>query len=242
MAATATATATGQPTVQRDARPSVRRGQLEAELAPVALPTTVGGRGRRRGPDLVVLSRMRWNDRQCRARQLLSRLAPHWRILFIEEPVWGMGPPTVERRDEGPDVTVLVPHSPVCVTGFDSLPHLTPLLRQHFRSRRVQRPVLWIDSLDALPLARTFGPRVLVYDCPGDTASLAALLGPRDATDPRATALLQEASLVLAALESNPHTIEAMLMSRPSNFDVRLGADLERNRNSMLAVVMRAGD
>jgi anti-sigma factor RsiW len=43
-------------------------------------------------------------------------------------------------------------------------------------------------------------------------------------------------------LESNPHTIEAMLMSRPSNFDVRLGADLERNRNSMLAVVMRAGD
>ena len=43
------------------------------------------------------------------------------------------------------------------------------------------------------------------------------------------------------ALESNPHTIEAMLMSRPSNYDVRLGADLERNRNSMLAVVMRAG-
>ena len=43
------------------------------------------------------------------------------------------------------------------------------------------------------------------------------------------------------ALESNPHTIEAMLMSRPSNYNVRLGADLERNRNSMLAVVMRAG-
>ena len=42
------------------------------------------------------------------------------------------------------------------------------------------------------------------------------------------------------ALESNPHTIEAMLMSRPSNYNVRLGADLERNRNSMLAVVMRA--
>jgi anti-sigma factor RsiW len=44
------------------------------------------------------------------------------------------------------------------------------------------------------------------------------------------------------SLESNPHTVEAMLMSRPSNYDVRLGADLERNRNSMLAVVMRAGD
>ena len=42
------------------------------------------------------------------------------------------------------------------------------------------------------------------------------------------------------ALESNPHAIEAMLMSRPSNYNVRLGTDLERNRNSMLAVVMRA--
>lgn len=44
-----------------------------------------------------------------------------------------------------------------------------------------------------------------------------------------------------ATLKSNPHRIEAMLMSRPSNYDIRLGADLERNRNSMLAVVMRAG-
>jgi anti-sigma factor RsiW len=42
-------------------------------------------------------------------------------------------------------------------------------------------------------------------------------------------------------LESSPHTVEAMLMSRPLEYNVRLGADLERNRNSMLAVVMRAG-
>src|SRR5262245_56609139 len=61
--------------------------------------------------DLVVASHLRWNFVWQRPQQLLSRLARHHRILFVEEPVWyeGEGDPTARVQEVHPNVIVLTP-------------------------------------------------------------------------------------------------------------------------------------
>src|SRR4051794_7813492 len=54
---------------------------------------------RRTGPlmkSLIVFSHLRWDFVYQRPQHLMSRLARHWRILFVEEPVFDAGDPWAE--------------------------------------------------------------------------------------------------------------------------------------------------
>lgn len=61
--------------------------------------------------DIVVVSHLRWSFVWQRPQQLLSRLAHHHRILFVEEPVRyeGEGAPCARLQEVHPNVSVLTP-------------------------------------------------------------------------------------------------------------------------------------
>src|SRR5258706_6942317 len=62
--------------------------------------------------DLVVVSHLRWSFVWQRPQQLLSRLARHHRILFVEEPVYAPendGQPVATITEALPNLFVLVP-------------------------------------------------------------------------------------------------------------------------------------
>ena len=75
---------------------------------------------------LIVFSHLRWGFVCQRPQHLMSALAERLPVLFVEEPVHTPGAPHLECRTLGPNLQVLVPHTPLRAVGFhdEQLPTL----------------------------------------------------------------------------------------------------------------------
>jgi UDP-galactopyranose mutase len=118
-------------------------------------------------PYLIVFSHLRWSFVFQRPQQLLSRLARHYQIVFVEEPVQCSGPARFDRSSQGPNIEVLVPRTPVQAQGFhdEQLPFLEPLLVDYLRENGIDDYLVWFYTPMALPLIDQLAPRAVVYDC-----------------------------------------------------------------------------
>ena len=146
-------------------------------------------------PALVVFSHLRWNFVYQRPQHLLSRLARRWRVVFVEEPVHDGGAPGLDVREAAPNVTVVVPRTPVPQPGFhdDQLALLEPMVAGFFRDAGIAEAVVWLYTPMALPLVKTLGVRSLAYDCMDELSAFKD--APRQLRQ-RETALLKRADVV----------------------------------------------
>jgi glycosyltransferase involved in cell wall biosynthesis len=147
--------------------------------------------------DLVVFSHLRWSFVHQRPQHLLTRLARHWRVTFIEEPLPTEGLPFMEVVRHGENLTVLVPHTPVPFPGFhdEQLAVLGPLTTQWLAQHGIERPVVWLYTPMALPLVQALEPVCVVYDCMDE---LSAFQNAPLQLRQREAALMKQAALVLA--------------------------------------------
>lgn len=146
--------------------------------------------------DLIVFSHLRWDFVYQRPQHLLSRLARHHRVWFIEEPVHHNGPSYLQQIDPCPNVHVLRPHTPVADWGFadSQIPELLPLVQRHLQLSRISDYVVWLYTPMALPLLQGLHPRAVIYDCMDE---LSAFKGaPRELGD-RERELMRRADVVL---------------------------------------------
>jgi glycosyltransferase involved in cell wall biosynthesis len=165
-------------------------------------------------PHLIVFSHLRWEFVFQRPQHLLSRLARHYAIVFVEEPVHAAGPARLERTHPCPGVEVLRPHTAVDAPGFhdDQLSALQPLIASYLADQRIDDYLVWFYTPMALPLLTDLAPRALVYDCMDELAAFKN--APRQMRQ-RETALLKDADLVLtggprlyqAKRDSNPNVV-----------------------------------
>jgi UDP-galactopyranose mutase len=141
-----------------------------------ALPDGLLLDGSAKRPPLVVFASMRWNFDWQRPQQLLTRLAKHYRVLYIEEPMTTHRDAWLECTPVAPGVEVLIAHTRCDAAGFhaDQLPVMGRLLAQFMRERGVVEPLAWLDTPAALPLAEALSPRGIVYDCHDDAAATSA--------------------------------------------------------------------
>jgi glycosyltransferase involved in cell wall biosynthesis len=147
-------------------------------------------------PPIVVFSHLRWDFVFQRPQHLLSRLARHRRVLFIEEPVQGDGPAHLEYRNPCDQVLVLRPVTPLQAHGFhdDQLSLLQPLLQQLIADEQLSDYIAWFYTPMALPLLADLQPLAVVYDCMDELSAFRhAPLQMRQ----RESALLKRADLVL---------------------------------------------
>jgi UDP-galactopyranose mutase len=161
---------------------------------------------------LIVFSHLRWGFACQRPQHLMTALADHLHVLFVEEPVYTPGPAHLECRTLGPRLQVLVPHTPLHGLGFhdDQMPLLQRLLDAHLRLLDLDDFGLWFCTPMALPLAAQWPARVVVYDCMDEHAGLQdapPLLRQREA------ALLARADIVLT---SGPSLYEAKRALHPN--------------------------
>lgn len=163
-------------------------------------------------PVLLVFSHLRWGFVYQRPQHLLARLAEQWRVVYVEEPVRCDGPAHLEVREISSHLTVLVPHTPVAAVGFhdDQLAVLQPLLSTALRVRGLQVDVAWLYTPMALPLAKSFTPTCLVYDCMDELSGFKD--APRQLRQ-RESALLKEAAEVFTG---GPSLYEARRDLHPS--------------------------
>jgi UDP-galactopyranose mutase len=84
---------------------------------------------------IIVFSHLRWDFVFQRPQHLLSRLARHYQILFIEEPMYHENEAFLKTYTAAPNIVVCQPRTPVDMPGFheDHLPHLQKLVRQMVR-------------------------------------------------------------------------------------------------------------
>lgn len=114
---------------------------------------------------LIVFSHLRWAFVYQRPQHLLSRVAAHWDILFVEEPVHGA--PALEVSTPAPGVTVLQPRTRAEGQGFadTQFETISRLLRDYLIEHRIDRYGVWMYTPMALPLLGGLTPEVIVYDC-----------------------------------------------------------------------------
>jgi glycosyltransferase involved in cell wall biosynthesis len=163
-------------------------------------------------PHLIVFSHLRWNFVFQRPQHLLSRLARHYHVVFVEEPVHTAGPGWMERTTPRPGVEVLRPHTPVEAGGFhdDQLSALSPLLASYLAENLIDDYAVWFYTPMALPLLSDLTPRAIVYDCMDELAAFKD--APRQMRQ-RETALLKGADLVLTG---GPSLYEAKRALHPN--------------------------
>ena len=162
-------------------------------------------------PPLVVLASLRWAEEGQRPQQLLTRLARHYRVFYVEEPLVTHRDAYLDVDRPAPGVQVLTPHTRVDAAGFADaqLPVLRSLLARFAQDNAIDAPLVLLHAPLALPLLDTLAPRAVIYDCMHDipaTPAAAPLLREREAQ------LLQRADVVLAA---GPALYQALRLRHP---------------------------
>lgn len=114
---------------------------------------------------LIVFSHLRWEFVYQRPQHLMSRLAQHYQVIFIEEPVWHSGEPYLKCDEVAANLTVVVPHSNADAPGFhdSQIAILQPLLAELMAQNT--RPLVWFYTPMALPLLAGLKPAAIIYDC-----------------------------------------------------------------------------
>jgi glycosyltransferase involved in cell wall biosynthesis len=169
---------------------------------------------------LIVFSHLRWNFVFQRPQHLLSRLARHYRVVFVEEPVRA-DVARLERTAPCANVEVLRPHTPVAAPGFhdDQLPVLKALLAEHFAAHAIDDYLVWLYTPMALPLLTDLAPRAVVYDCMDE---LSAFKDAPKQMRQRETALLKCAQVVLTggpSLYESKRRLHPNVLCLPSAVD-----------------------
>ncbi len=148
-------------------------------------------------PHLIVFSHLRWSFVYQRPQHLLTRLASHYQICYVEEPIFEAGDAFLESNAVDPGIEVLVPHTSIRSPGYhdDQLSAVAPLLHDHLRAKGIDDYVVWFYTPMALPLLSELQPTAVVYDCMDELAAFKD--APRQLRQ-RETALMKRADVVLA--------------------------------------------
>ena len=170
---------------------------------------------------LLVFSHLRWGFVYQRPQHLLSRLAKTFKVIVIEEPMRSDAPARLEAVAHGPNLELIVPHTPVEAPGFhdDQLSALQPLLDEHLRAQGIDDYIVWFYTPMALPLMANLTPRAIVYDCMDELSAFRH--APRQLRQ-RETALLKLAHLVLTggpALYESKRNLHSNVHCLPSSVD-----------------------
>lgn len=120
---------------------------------------------------ILVFCHLRWDFVYQRPQHLLTRLAEHFRIIVIEEPVFAEGAPFLNQTHPAPNLTVCRPHTPIHADGFhdDQIAVLQPLLTPLVPAG--EEPIVWFYTPMALPLLGALHPGLVIYDCMDELAA-----------------------------------------------------------------------
>ena len=148
-------------------------------------------------PPLIVFSHLRWSFVFQRPQQLMTRLAQHFDVYFVEEPVFADAEPALMSATHQNGVEVLTPRTKEFASGFhdSQINAMKPLIADFMASRGLKDPLVWLTTPMALPLVADLEPRAVVYDCMDDLAS--HRFAPAELAA-REKALMELADIVLA--------------------------------------------
>lgn len=121
---------------------------------------------------IIVFSHLRWEFVYQRPQHLLTRMAEHYNVIFIEEPLSSsVNQNFFESSIPTPGVTVLKPFTLSSAPGFDNeqMPYLMELISE--LNIKNDPHIAWFYTPMALPLLNSLNPMVVIYDCMDELAA-----------------------------------------------------------------------
>ena len=172
---------------------------------------------------LIVFCHLRWDFVWQRPQHVLSRLARHHKVLFVEEPIDSKGPSRLEKVQPLPNLEVLRPHIAGAGQGFadDQMAAVREMLAAHLQRQAITDYVVWFYTPMALPLLEGLRPKAIVYDCMDELSAFKnapALLREREAQ------LLEHADVVFTG---GPSLYEAKRNRHPNVLCLPSAVDAE---------------
>jgi len=126
---------------------------------------------------IVVHCHLRWDFVWQRPQQIFSRLAAAHRVLFLEEPCYEPGGPTLRLSEPQPGIVRVVPILPERQAVDDECALVLPLVRAALERHPLlagefDSPVQWFYSpMSAPDYIGQLGERCVVYDCMDELAN-----------------------------------------------------------------------
>src|SRR4051812_24419501 len=93
--------------------------------------------------DILCYSHLRWNFVYQRPQHLLSRMADHFRVIYIEEPIFDTDKEYVDSRQSEDKVWIVVPHLPSGLNEEEITAGQNALLKQFLEEFGVQQFIAW---------------------------------------------------------------------------------------------------
>jgi protoporphyrinogen oxidase/glycosyltransferase involved in cell wall biosynthesis len=170
-------------------------------------------------PTIIVFCHLRWDFVYQRPQHLLSKLAQHYKIIVIEEPLFHDGKSFLKSYSPEENITICQPHTPVHAGGFhdDQIAELEPLVASIVPED--EDPIVWFYTPMALPLLKQTRGKFVVYDCMDE---LSAFQNAPKQLIQREKALLSVADLVFTggpSLYQSKRNLHSNVHCFPSSVD-----------------------
>ncbi len=208
------------------------------DLAPQAALAAAGA------ASIVVHCHLRWDFVWQRPQQIMSRLAAHHAILFLEEPLPGEGPDRLDLTHAAPNVVRAVPRMRDAqgVPTDEQSARILSLLREAIATHpllagRFDRPIQWFYSpMTAPAFVGALGEMATVYDCMDELSNFR--FAPSDLGQ-REQFLLSKADVVFTG---GYRLYEAKSRHNPNTHFYGCGVDVEHFGKARLSQSSVAGD
>ena len=114
--------------------------------------------------DLVCFSHLRWNFVFQRPQHLLSRFAKHFRVFFIEEPIFDSTSDSLLISLSKENVWVVVPHLSSGRSEEEVIEKQKQLLSRFFINLEINKYIFWYYTPMALSFSDHFTPELTIFD------------------------------------------------------------------------------
>jgi glycosyltransferase involved in cell wall biosynthesis len=115
--------------------------------------------------DVICFSHLRWNFVYQRPQHLMSRLGRHFRVFFIEEPIYGAEKEFLENTPGKEGVLIVIPHLTSSHTERNTNETMQGLLLDFFIDQKIKNYLFWYYTPMALAMTYSFNPLLTIYDC-----------------------------------------------------------------------------
>ncbi len=115
--------------------------------------------------DVICFSHLRWNFVYQRPQHILSRLAKHYRVFCMEEPVFHEGTSYLDTALSTEGVWIVVPHLQSGLDESATIKEQQRLLQELLVNSKITEYILWYYTPMALSFSDNLSPVLTIYDC-----------------------------------------------------------------------------
>jgi glycosyltransferase involved in cell wall biosynthesis len=115
--------------------------------------------------DIICFSHLRWNFVYQRPQHLMSRMAKHFRVFFVEEPFFDTDEGYLDTRQEQENLWIIVPHLPPGLTESEAGKQIDQLLYGYLSAHDFKDFIAWYYTPMAYRAESVFSAELVIYDC-----------------------------------------------------------------------------